>query len=299
MIYLLHLSIFLSIYIILALSLNLVIGYMGRINLAHSGFVAIGAYTYALLTVAWKWNFCSSLLIALFLAVLLSLFLSLPSWKFQGDFFIMITLVVQALFYGIIYNWSSPGASLGEWNNITNGPFGIAGISKPDIFGIKLDTIESISVLSICVAMLCAFIVFRLTNSPWGRLLKCIRDDELAIRGLGKNVRRVKIEVFAIACGLAAIGGVIYASYVSYIDPTTASLDESILLLCMICVGGMGNFRGPIIGAIILILLPELLRLTPMPQSVAANFRLMAYGLLLIIMVHFRPQGIAGEYRLE
>ena len=295
----LHLIIYLSMYIILALSLNLVVGYMGRLNLAHAGFVALGAYAYALSTVVLGWGFLPGMLLAVTVAVALSPLLSLPAWRFRGDFSMMITLAVQVLLYGVIHNWSSPGSPLGSWTNLTNGPFGIAGISKPDILGIQFDTIGSMAVLSVGLAGICSVIVFRLTNSPWGRLLKCARDDELALRGLGKNVRRLKLEAFAISCGMAAVGGVIYASYVSYIDPSAASLNESILLLSMICVGGLGNFRGPLVGALFLLLLPELLRLTPLPSAVAANVQLMVYGLLLILVVHFRPQGIAGEYRLE
>ena len=126
-----------------------------------------------------------------------------------------------------------------------------------------------------------------------------MRDDELAARGLGKNVRLVKVQVFALACGLVAVAGALYASYVSYVDPTSASLEESILMLSFVLVGGVGNFRGPIIGAFILLAIPELLRLLAMPDAVAAEVRLMAYGLLLALMMHFRPQGIAGVYRPE
>jgi len=297
--YVFHLIIYLSIYAILALSLNLIVGYMGRLSMAHAGFMAVGAYSYALVTINLEWGFLPGLLMAVFVAVALSPMLSLPSWRFKGDSFMMITLVVQALLYGLIHNWYYPSAPLGSLKNLTNGPFGIGGVNKPDILGIQLDTISSMAVLSLVIAGICGLIIFRLTNSPWGRLLQCSRDDELALRGLGKNVRLMKVQAFAFSCGFAAVGGVLYVSYVSYIDPTIASLDESILLLCMLCVGGMGNFRGPLVGALVLLLLPELLRMTSMPQAIAANVQLLAYGLLMVLLVHFRPQGIAGEYRLE
>ena len=297
--YVFHLGIYLAMYVILALSLNLIVGWLGRLSLAHAGFVAIGAYAYALATLKLGCGFVPALLLAVALGVALSPLLSLPSWRFRGDFFVMISLAVGALIQGLAHNWSIPGYDVGTWANLTNGPFGIAGIAKPDIFGIKLDTISAICALSWILAAICMVASLRLTHSPWGRLLKCLRDDELALRGLGKNVRLVKAQAFAISCGMAAVGGVIYASYVSYIDPSAASLDESILLLSMVCVGGMGNFRGPVVGAVVLLLLPELLRLTPMPQAAAANVRLLVYGLLMVVMVHFRPQGIAGEYRIE
>jgi len=126
-----------------------------------------------------------------------------------------------------------------------------------------------------------------------------MRDDELALRGLGKNVRLAKIQAFAIASGLVAIAGALYASYVGYIDPSTAGLDKSILMLAMVIVGGAGNFRGPIIGAVVLLLIPEILRFVDIPDAVAANVRLLLYGLMLVVLMHFRPQGLAGEYRMR
>lgn len=297
--YIFHLLTYLSIYVIWALSLNLIVGYMGRLNMAHAAFIAIGAYTYAIANVVLNWAFIPGLLLAVTVAILLSLLLSLTSWRFRGDFFIMITLAAQALIYGVIHNWSSAEAPLGSWWNLTNGSYGIAGITKPDILGITFDTPASMFVLSGVLAGLCAMTIFLLTRSPWGRLLTCARDDELALRGLGKGLRMLKVQVFALSCGFAAMGGVLLACHISYVDSTTASLDESILLICMLCVGGMGNFRGPLVGALVLLLLPEALRFIPLPDAVAANVRLLAYGLLIIFIVHFRPQGIAGVYRME
>ena len=297
--YLFHLLIYLNIYIILAMSLNLVAGYLGRLNLAHAAFFGIGAYSYALISLKTDLGFLPVVSCTMTLGAIFSLTLSLPAWRFKDDMFVIITLAVQYLIFGIIHNWSSMDAEIGSIWNLTNGPFGIAGISKPAIFGIQFDTIGSIFVSSCLLMLASSAILFRLTQSPWGRLLKCLRDDELALRGLGKRVRLIKIQVFAIACSMATLAGAIYASYVTYIDPTSASLDESILLISMLCIGGLGNYRGPIVGAIILLLIPELLRLTPIPSTYSPNVQLMAYGLLLIFMVHFRPQGIAGEYRLE
>ena len=297
--YLLHLLIYLNIYIIIALSLNVVVGYMGRLNLAHAGYVALGGYAYALCTLTLDWGFLPALAVAVTVGAVASLALSLPSWRFKGDYFVMISLAVQALIFGVIHNWTAPGLPPGTWRNLTNGPFGLPGLPKPAILSIRFDTIGGVWVVSTVLMLLCAAFILGLTRSRWGLLLKCIRDDELALRGLGRNVRGLKLQAFAISCSMAAISGAIYASYVSYVDPTMASLDESILFLAMISVGGLGNFKGPVIGALTLLLLPEILRMTPIPGSYAANVRLLVYGLLLIGAVHFRPQGIAGEYRIE
>ena len=133
-------------------------------------------------------------------------------------------------------------------------------------------------------------LIWLLIRSPWGRLLKAIRDDELAARSLGKNSRLVKVQVFAVACALAAVSGAIYCSYVTYIEPSAASIDESILLLSMVLVGGVGNFRGPLVGAFVLLAIPELLRLAQLPDATAANLRLLAYGGLLVQWHIFAPK---------
>ena len=153
--------------------------------------------------------------------------------------------------------------------------------------------------LSTAFMLLCGAITYFLLSSPWGRSLRAMRDDELAARGLGKNTRMLKLQAFLIACAMVAVAGGLYASYVSYIDPTSFTLDESILMISMIIIGGTGNFRGPVIGALTLIAIPEILRFVHIPDSIAANVRLLAYGLLLIIIVHLRPQGISGEYRFK
>ena len=297
--YLLHLVIYFNIYVIVALSLNLVVGYCGLLTLAHSGYFAIGAYTYALATLKLGLGFIPAATLAIAVAAVLSLAVSLPAWRFKGDFFVMISLAVQTFVFSLLHNWFSPDAQPGTWANLTNGPYGLSGISKPAIGSIKFATVGSIAALSTMLALLAGLLIWFFVGSPWGRLLKAMRDDELAARGLGKNTRLAKVQAMAIACGLAALAGAIYSSYVSYIDPSSASLDESILMLCMVLVGGVGNFRGPLVGAFVLLAIPELLRFAHFPDAVAANIRLLAYGGLLVVMAHFRPKGLAGEYRLE
>lgn len=297
--YLIHLLIYFNIYVIVALSLNLVVGYCGMLSLAHAAFYAVGGYAYALLALNLGWGFLPAIAAAAIICALLSLALSLPAWRLKGDFFVLATLAVQALIFSLIYNWSAPNAPLGTWQNLTNGPFGIAGIPKAEIAGFKFAHPTSFIWLATALAAVCAFVVWRLKHSPWGRVLVSMREDELAARSLGKNTRILKVQAMAIASGLVAFAGALYAAHVSYLDPTSASLDESILMLSMIIVGGVGNFRGPIIGALVVIALPELLRFADLPDAIAANLRLGIYGLLLVLMMHFRPQGLAGEYRLN
>lgn len=287
--YIYHLLIYLNIYIIIAMSLNLLMGYGGLLQIAHAAYYGIGAYTTALLMVKLGWGFIPAIIFSSMVAGILSLLVSLPAWRFKGDYFVMLSLSVQVAIYSLLYNWT----------DLTNGPFGVTGIPRPAILGYKFDTIDSIFWLSTAFALLCGVIIFFLLKSPWGRALKAMRDDELAARGLGKNTRLLKLQAFLIACSMVAISGGLYATYVSYIDPTSFTLDESILMLSMVIIGGIGNFRGPIVGALTLIAIPEILRFMHIPDAIAANARLLIYGLLLVIMAHVRPQGLAGEYRFK
>mgnify|MGYP000030868625 CR=1 FL=1 len=297
--YFLHLGIYACIYSIVAMSLNLAVGYCGLLTLAHAGYFAIGAYTYALVSVKLGWGFLPAVGLGMAIASVASLAVSMSAWRFKGDFFVMLSLAVQSLLFSLFYNWFKADADFGTWANLTNGPFGIAGIPKPNIFGLQFQTIGSIALLAAVLAIACGVICWLLVSSPWGRLLKAMRDDELVARGLGKNTRFVKMQVMAIACAMAALAGSIYAGYVSYIDPSAATLDESILFVCMILVGGVGNFKGPLVGAVLLIALPEVLRFVAIPDAIAANVHLGIYGLCLVAIAHFRQQGIAGEYRIE
>ncbi|HBR21584.1 MAG TPA: branched-chain amino acid ABC transporter permease [Nitrospiraceae bacterium] len=287
--YIYHLLIYLDIYIIIAMSLNLLMGYGGLLQLAHAAYYGIGAYVTALLMVKLGWGFFPAIILSSMVSGILSLFVSLPAWRFKGDYFVMLSLSVQVAIYSLLYNWT----------DLTNGPFGITGIPRPVILGFKFDDIKSIFGLSTAFALLCGAVMFILLKSPWGRALKAMRDDELAARGLGKNTRLLKLQAFFIACAMVAVSGGLYATYVSYIDPTSFTLDESILMLSMVVIGGIGNFRGPIVGALTLIAIPEILRFMNIPDAIAANARLLIYGLLLIIMAHVRPQGLAGEYRFK
>lgn len=297
--YLIHLLIYFDIYVIVALSLNLVVGYCGMLTLAHASYYAIGGYAYALLALVLGWSFVPAMLAAVLIAAALSLAVSLPSWRLKGDFFVLASLVVQAFVFSLLYNWSDSKSALGSWSNLTNGPYGIPGIPKAEILGLKLTTPAQFFWLATGMAALCSLVVWRLTVSPWGRALVSMREDELAARSLGKNTRLLRVEALAIASGLVAVAGALYASYVGFLDPSSATLEESILMLCMVLVGGAGNFRGPVIGALILIALPELFRFLNLPDAQAANLRLAIYGLFLVLMMHFRPQGLAGEYRLN
>ena len=299
MTYFFHLLIIANVYVMLAVSLNIVAGYGGYLSLSHATFFAFGGYAYALATLGLGCGFLPSLLVAIMVGVLASFPLSLLSWRFRGDVFVMVSLAFQAVAFGLLYNWNTPGVPPVTLRNLTNGPFGLSGIPRPAFGGIVFDTVGSVCALSLALTVAVICICWILVRSPWGRLMKSIRDDELAVKGLGKPVNLVKVQGFAFSCAIASVSGALYCGYIGYIDPSSASLDQSILLLSMVVVGGLGNLRGPILGALILVLLPELLRSLSLSETALADVRIMVYGLLLVAMMHFRPQGIAGVYRLD
>ncbi|PCH96942.1 MAG: branched-chain amino acid ABC transporter permease [Gammaproteobacteria bacterium] len=284
-----HLLVYFEIFAIVALSLNLLLGYGGLLQVAHAGYYGIGAYAATLLWTNLGLGFIPGLLLAGVFAGCLSLLVSLPARHFKGDYFVMVSIAVQALIYAVLYNWTS----------VTNGPFGISGIPKPEIVGIEFRSTGSVILLYGLLALIFGGVITLLKRSPFGRALQALRDDELAARSIGIPVDKIKLQVFAIASALVGCAGGLYASYVSYIDPTSFNLNESILMLSMVVVGGVGNIRGPLLGAFILITLPEILRFVELPDPVAANLRLLIYGFLLIILMLVRPQGLAGNYRYQ
>ena len=296
----LHLLILFDIYLIVALSLNVIVGYVGLLTLAHAAYFGVGAYTYAVTAMLLDWGFIPAALLSVLVAVILSAMMSIASWRFRGDFFVLITLAIQVMIFTVLKNWHDPNEPVGTWSNMTNGDFGLIDVPSPNIFGYIFDDKISIALLFTGFAI-CAVLLSRyLLESPWGRMLRALRDDELAARGLGKNVRMAKVWAVGIACGLAGFAGAMLSSYINFVEPPIADINEAALLLSMIIIGGVGNsFRGPFFGALLLILIPEGLRFVDMPITLAAEMRLMIYGLLLLAFMHWRPQGVAGSYRMD
>jgi len=300
MTYALHLLILFEVYLVVAIGANIIVGHLGLLTLAHASYFAIGAYVYALTSMLLGWNFLAASAAATFAAILLSLPLSIASWRFRGDFFVMISLALQVVVFAILKNWHDTRAPLGSWTNMTNGDFGLIGVKRPEIFGYVFQSSVAVALLFSVLVLIVIFITNRLLTSPWGRLVAAVRDDELAAKGLGKNIRLLKLQGVALACGLAGFAGAMFASYNAFVDPKLGGLDQSTLFLAMIIVGGLGgSVIGPICGALVLILLPEALRYLDLPLAFAAEMRLAIYGILLILLMQFRPRGIAGKFRME
>jgi branched-chain amino acid transport system permease protein len=287
--YLFHILTMISIYAVLGLSLNLVLGFGGMLSLCHAAFYGIGAYTFSLLMMDAGFSFLAALPIAVLASGLAALLIGAVTLRLRGDFFVLSTLGFQTIIFVVLYNWV----------DFTRGPYGIPGIPRPEILGFSFNAPWAMFLLAAAVALLAWWICLRLSQWPFGRTLQAVRDDALAAQSLGKNPLAFTLTAFALGGALAALAGGLFAAYASYIDPTSFMLEESVFILCVVVIGGAGNLQGPVIGAIILVLLPELLRFVGLPDSIAANLRQIIYGLLLVLMMRFRPQGIAGRYAFD
>ena len=287
--YFLHILVIAGIYIILTLSLNLIVGYTGLPALGHAAFSCIGAYTSSLLALNMGLSPWIGLLIGACVAALSGVVIGYPTVRLKGDYLALATFGLGVIVYSIVKNWVS----------LTRGPMGLPGIPGFSILGFELSGIWSYLLLVLVFVILTIFVIERIVNSPFGRILRSIREDEIASEALGKNTTRYKLLVFIIGAFFAGIAGSLYAHYITFIDPSSFTVMESITILLMVIFGGMGSISGSVVGAVILVVLPELLRFIGMPSSIAAPMRQMIYGLLLVVLMVKRPQGIMGTYRFK
>ena len=288
--YILHIVIMLNIYILLVLSANLPIGMANLLTMCQAAFYGVGAYVSAYFLMQFDLPFLVVVAIVMISSGLLSLIISFASIKLKGDYFVLASLGFQMIIYTILYNWI----------DVTRGPYGIPGISGIKLFGIwEISGVWSYSILTTILSVVVALFFKRIKYSPYGRVLKAIRSDELSVKALGRNSVLFKSWAFFLSAAISGLAGLIYASYVSYIDPTSFTLDESIFIISALFIGGVGNVKGPVLGAAFVVLLPELLRFVGLPDAIAANLRQIIYGLALVLVMYFRPQGLWGETELK
>ena len=279
--YLLHLLILVGIYVMLSQSLNLSAGFGGMISLAHAGFYGVGAYTAALLAVHYHVSFLLVLPVAMLFCGCLALIVSAIALRTIDDYFIICTLGIQVIVFSLMNNWMS----------LTKGPLGIPGIPGISLFGVAVESKWAFLLLTFALAALIFWFLHKLTGSAFGRTLRALSEDEIFTQSLGKNVYLSKVTAFTVGAMLAAIPGVLYAHYISYIDPTSFTVEESIFILSIVIIGGMRNLWGSILAAAFLVFLPEFLRFVGMPNAIAANMRQIIYGGILIVMMFRYSRG--------
>ena len=280
--YYLHIAVLSLLHILLALGLNLIAGYAGQLSLAHAAFFGIGAYTTALLTLNQHWSFWLAAPIGAVVAGLVAVAIGLPTLRLKGPYFVISSMGFGEIVRLIFLNWQS----------VTRGPNGLPGIPAPDPINlgfIKL-TFESrmesyYLILFVLFGVLILY--YNLVNSRIGRALRAIRNDYIAAQVMGIHIAFYRILAFAGGAALAGLTGALYSGYIRFISPDTFTSGESINILIMMVIGGMGTIVGPIIGAVAITYLLETMR-------VFAEYRLVIYGLLMFVVILYMPQGVAG-----
>lgn len=283
--YILHILIMILLYVMLSQSLTLTAGYSGLISLAHAGFYGIGAYTSAILSVNYGYPFLLTLPLAMLLSGIIAVIVSVIALRTVDDYFIIITLGIQVVAFSIMNNWME----------LTHGPLGIPGIPAISIFGFAFNSKISFLILTLVLTALVFYLLRNITKSPFGRILIALSEDEIFTKSLGKNIYQAKVISFTLGAMFAAIPGALYAHYISYIDPTSFTVNESIFILSIVIIGGMRNLWGSAIAAAVLIILPQALTFIGMPGNIAANMRQIIYGLALVIMMFKYSKGFVSK----
>ncbi len=266
--YVLRVCVYICIYSIMASSLNLISGVCGQVSMGHAAFCGIGAYTSALISLYFglPWPIC--LLFACIMAGITGVVIGIPALRLQGGYLVICTVGFNELVRLILLNWSS----------LTRGPMGLTNIARPVLFGIRIKAGYQYLFAALTLFLIVYVLLNNIIRSKFGRNLRAIKEDEIAAETMGIRVHREKVIAFALASALAGIAGSMLAHYMLYISPSLFIGDYSTTYLSMVVLGGMGNMAGSVIAAIVLTVLPELLRGLD-------SYRMLIYGLLLILLM--------------
>jgi branched-chain amino acid transport system permease protein len=284
--YFYHLATLMCLYLLLAQSMNMYLGFTGILALCHIAFYGIGAYTSALLVMHGA-PFELAFLAAGILPALLSILLGLTSIRLKADYLGIATLGFAQIVSSILQNWDS----------LTRGALGLAGIPKPEIFGVTFADKASFFYLTAGITAVLMFIMYRILKSPFGRVLETIRDDEVAAMSLGKNTVAYKLTAFGIGALVAGFAGSLFAHFITFIDPASFVINDLSLILVITVLGGLGTFRGPFLGVLAIMVFFEPLRFLPLPAEYLGPLRLWIYSLLFVLTLRFVPSGLGGLWK--
>jgi branched-chain amino acid transport system permease protein len=282
-----HMLFLWELYIILSLSANLVSGYTGLFSFANAALYGLGAYTTAILMKDEGFSYFQALPVAITVNLIAGLVITYLSTRLKDLFFTLATLALQIILYSIFYNWEG----------LTGGSYGISGVPQASILGYRLADTKDYLVFGGGFTLIVVMFFYFFHRTPFVRLLECIRDKELGAVSLGKNITYYKMVCNCLSAAFIAIAGSLFAVYNTYIDATSFTLNESILIVSMIMIGGMGNLHGPILGAAFYVILPELIRTIPISSAQGASLQMIIYSLVLILTVRFRPYGLFGKFK--
>ena len=269
-----------GIYVVLALGLNIVVGMAGLLDLGYISFYAIGAYSYALLSTRLGVSFWLALPLGGSVAALFGVVLGIITLRLRGDYLAIVTLGFVQIVHLVLNNW----------DRVTNGPNGILNIGRPALGAFVFSRPIHFYYLILAIVLLTVLAVDRLNRSRIGRAWIAIREDEVAAQATGVDTTRLKILAFALGAIWAGVAGVFFAAKFAFVSPESFTFFESIIVLSMVVLGGMGSVPGVILGALIVVILPEVLR-------EFASYRMLVFGAVLVLMMIFRPQGLIGNPR--
>ena len=304
---------FAALYVMLALGLNIVVGFAGLLDLGYIAFYAVGAYLYALLAsphLGLHWPVWAVLPLGALVAGVFGVLLGAPTLRLRGDYLAIVTLGFGEIIRIFLNNLNAP-------INITNGPKGIARIdpitlfghplSKPiDFLGITFSGVMLYYYLFVVLALCIVFVGIRLQDSRIGRAWVAIREDEVAAKACGINTRNIKLLAFAMGASFGGISGGLFAGFQEFVSPESFGLLESVMVLCMVVLGGMGHIPGVILGGVLLSILPEAFRhgAAPLQHALFGKvvldpeaLRMLLFGLALIAVMLYRPAGLWPEPR--
>lgn len=264
-------------YAVLALGLNLMVGQTGLLNLGYVAFYAIGAYSYAILSTRFGLAFWPGLVVGAATSAFMALLIGLSTLRLRGDYFAIVTLGLGEITRIVLNNSDS----------VTGGPNGISRIGRPAIGAMVFSTPLDFYYLILIIAIITVFAMNRLMVSRIGRAWVAIREDEIAAEAMGINTFRLKLLAFVVASAWAGMVGVFFAAKMAFVSPESFTFFESVIILCMVVLGGMGSIPGIILGAFLLVTLPEVFR-------DFADYRMLGFGVALVLMMVFRPQGLLG-----
>jgi branched-chain amino acid transport system permease protein len=287
--FILLLCIYFGIYSILALGLNLIAGYTGLLSLCQAAFFAIGAYTTAIIMLKYPTMYIEAFFLSGVIAALFGILIGLPTLRLRGDYLAIATLGFGEIVKNVIINWDA----------LTNGPFGISGIKGPVFFGFEIQDKTAYLIFIWLIALVTYLALRRFVRSRFGRALEAIREDEIAASAMGINIVKYKILSFSIGAFFAGIAGSLWTSFNHSVSPGTFDFMLSIMILCMVVLGGMGNNLGTITGTAIIVITSELPRLLGFSNIIPPQINQIFFGLILVVMMIYRPQGILGMKKVN
>lgn len=280
--YLIRMATLSLVYVVLALGMNLIMGFMGQMSFGHAAFFGIGAYTSAILSTRFGLDTTVTFIAAVFISGLFGFLLGTPVLKLKGYYLTIVTLGFCEIVRMVMLNWV----------DLTGGPMGIKSIPRFFFFGVKFASARAYYYIILVICVLVTLLVYRLVNSRYGLAILAIRDDDSAAEAMGVDIVRYKIVTFVISSMIAGLAGAFFAHYISYIDSTYFTSTVSQNICVMVILGGLGSLPGTYLGAVALTLLPELLR-------GLSEYRMLIYGVVMVVMVLFVPSGLLGKFNFK